>query len=227
MDEAAKRISSPKEREYIRALLEDLVGNNTVPEELLRRIPIPPEMAGKTRFDQLYDAAMFLAFPSYRNETLERLLGPDVKAKSKTKIWRAIFPAKFRLSHVLLRAPTFQQAFSLGCDYACRMSLRLYREIPSDLTVRIQFVSEKAVRRMLKLRWANRVKRRKQFQLVGRAYTPKEIMGARLVALGDPKAPEHSIFKYAEVRDLRKILKLQERVRISSVETETFRPDNI
>lgn len=211
----------------MRALLEDLVSHNTLPLELLRRLPVPPEKAGKTRFDQLYDAAMFLAFPGYRKETLEKLLGPDAKVKSKTKIWRAIFPAKFRLSHVLLRAPTFQQAFALGCDYACRMSLRLYREVPSDLTVRIQFVSEKAVRRMLKMRWANRVKRRKQLQLIGRVYTPKEIMGARLIALGDPKTPEHSIFKYAEARDLRKILSLQERVRVSSVETETFRPDDV
>ncbi|KKL91767.1 hypothetical protein LCGC14_1891410 [marine sediment metagenome] len=227
LDEAAKRISSPKERRYVRALLEELLGNNTLPEELLQRIPISPETAGKTRFDQLYDAAMFLAFPGYREETLEKLLGPNVKVKIETKIWRAIFPAKFRLSHVLLRAPTFQQAFALGCDYACRMSLRLYRKIPSDLTVRIQFVSEKAVRRMLKLRWANRVKRRKQLQLVGRAYTPKEFMGARLVALGDPRTPEHSIFKYAEARDLRKILNLREKVRVSSVETETFRPDDI
>ena len=227
LDEAAKRISSPKERKYVRALLEDLVTNNTLPIELLRRLPAPPEDTSKTRFDQLYDAAMFLAFPGYRGETLEKLLGPNVKTKSKTKIWRAIFPAKFRLSHVLLRAPTFQQAFALGCDYACRMSLRLYRQIPSDLTVRIQFVSEKAVRRMLKLRWANRVKRRKQLQLVGRVYTSKEITGARLVALGDPKTPEHTIFKYAEARDLRKILRMQEKVRVSSVETETFRPDDV
>jgi len=105
------------------------------------------------------------------------------------------------------------------------MSLRLYKEIPYDLTVRIQFVSEKAVRRMLKLRWANRVARRKQLQLIGRVYTPKEVTGARLVALGDPKTPEHSIFKYAEARDLRKILKIQEKIRVSSVETETFRPN--
>lgn len=226
LDEAAKRIASPKERKVFRALLADLVENNTVPLDLLSQIPIPPETAGKTRFDQLYDAAMFLAFPGYRRETLQKLLGPNATVKTKTKIWRAIFPAKFRLSHVLLRAPTFQQAFALGCDYACRMSLRLYREIPSDLTVRIQFVSEKAVRRMLKLRWANRVKRRRQLQLVGRVYTPKEIMGARLVAIGDPATPEHSIFKYGEGRDLRKLLKLQERVRVSSVETETFRPED-
>ena len=226
LDEAAARISSPKERKVFRALLEDMVENNTVPLELLSRIPVQPEKAGKTRFDQLYDAAMFLAFPGYRRETLQKLLGPNATGKTKTKIWRAIFPARFRLSHVLLRAPTFQQAFALGCDYACRMSLRLYRQIPSDLTVRIQFVSEKAVRRMLKLRWANRVKRRKQLQLVGRVYTPKEIMGARIVAVGDPKTPEHSIFKYGEGRDLRKLLKLQERVRVSSIETETFRPED-
>lgn len=224
LDAAARRMASPKERKVFRALLEDLVENNTVPLELLSRIPVPPEEAGKTRFDQLYDAAMFLAFPGYRLETLQKLLGPSATVRAKTKIWRVIFPERFRLSHVLIRAPTFQQAFALGCDYACRMSLRLYRSIPSDLTVRIQFVSEKAVRRMLNLRWANRVKKRRQLQLVGRVHTPKEIMGARLVAVGDPKTPEHSVFKYGEGRDLRKLLKLRERVRVSSVETETFRP---
>jgi len=78
---------------------------------------------------------------------------------------------------------------------------------------------------MLDIRWANRVKRRRELQLVGRVYTSKELTGARLVALGDPKKKEYDIFKYAEARDLRRVLKSQNKVRISSVETETFRPE--
>lgn len=221
-----RKASSPKEREYVRTMLRELVENNAIPLDLLEWVPAPPAKAGKTRFDQVYDAAMYLAFPGYREETLGRLLGPTAKDRPRTKIWRAMFPPKFRLSHVLLRASSFQEAFALGCDYACRMSVRLYRKVPVDLTLRIQFVSEKAVRRMLEMRWANRVKRRKQLQLVGRQYTPKEVVGARLVALGDPEKPEYSVAKYAEARDLRKILRERDRARVSSVETETFRPQD-
>jgi hypothetical protein len=203
-------------------MLTELIENNIIPLDLLEYIPTSPTKVGKTRFDQLYDAAMYLVFPGYREETLGKLLGPVYD--SETKIWRVMFPSKFRLSHVLLRAGSFQHAFALGCDYACRMSLRLYKKIPVDLTLRIQFVSEKAVRRMLEMRWANRVKKRKQLQLMGRVYTDKEISGARMVALGDPTQSVYSIAKYAEARDLRRILKYHNRMRISSVETETFRP---
>lgn len=222
LEQCVRRISSPKERPYFRAMLADLVENNVVPLDLLELIPEPPEGAGKTRFDQLYDAAMSLVFPGYREETLGRLLGPTAVDRENTKIWRAMFPAKFGLSHVLLRAPSFQEAFALSCDYACRMSLRLYREIPADLTVRVQFVSERAVRRMLDIRWSNRKKWRRKFQLKGRAYTPKEVYGARLAALGPPADPDHSVVKYADARDLRKVLRMQDRVRVSSVEKEAF-----
>ena len=225
LEEYINEISSPKDRDYFRAMFIDFIRNNTIPLDLLKEIPVPSYELGKTRFDQLYDAASNLAFPGYRNETLEKLLGPDSKISSKTKIWRVIFPPKFKLSHVLIRANSFQHAFALGCDYACRMNLRLYRKIPSDITIRIQFVSEKAIRRMLDMRWANRVKRRKEFQLEGRKYTSKELVGARLVALGHPDQPEYSIAKYAEAKDLKNILRKHNKVRISSVETETFRPD--
>lgn len=225
LEEYIRRASSPKDRDYFRAMFVDFINNNTIPLDLLKEIPIPAYTSGKTRFDQLYDAAMSLAFPGYRNETLEKLLGPAAKISSKTKIWRVIFPPKFKLSHVLIRANSYQQAFALGCDYACRMSLRLYRKVPSDITIRVQFVSEKAVRRMLDMRWANRVKRRKELQLEGRIYTPKELRGARLVALGQPDQPEYRIAKYAEARDLKNILRKHNKVRVSSVETETFRPD--
>lgn len=221
----ARRISSKKEREYFRRALEDLVKNNAIPAELLDSVPVRAGSAGKSRFDQLYDAAAFLAFPGYREETLGRLLGPGAGEGGDTKIWRAMFPPRFGLAHVLIRAPDFRTAFALGCDYACRLSLRMFRRIPTDLTVRIQFVSEKAVRRMLGLRWANRVKRRKQLQLIGREFTPKEIAGARLVALGRPGTEEHSVFRYAEKRDLNKVLRGHGTVRVSAVETETFRKD--
>lgn len=224
LDECARRIASPKERPWFRELLRQIADGNAAPLELLEQIPVPPEQAGKTRFDQVYDACDMLAFPGYRPETLERLLGPGAAVAPETKIWRAMFPPRFGLAHVLLRAESFQQAFALACDYACRASLRSSGGIPPDLTVRVQFVGEKAVRRMLDLRWANRVKKRRQLQLVGREHSPKELSGARLVALGDPGSPGYRVFRYAEKRDLLKVLKSSGRVRVSSVETETHAP---
>lgn len=225
IQEYVRRVFSKKEREYFESYFEDLVRNNTLPLEILEFIPAPVEQTAKTRFDQLYDAVMELAFPGYREETLKKLLGPDAEIAPKVKIWRIMFPKKFNLSHVLIRANSFQQAFALGCDYACRMSLKVHKCIPHDLTIRVQFVSEKSVRRMLDMRWANRVKRRKQLQLVGRKYSYKEILGARNAAIGDPSQPEYSIFKYAESRDIRKVLSYHDSHKISSVETETFRPE--
>lgn len=226
LESYVRRISSLKEREYFRTMLGELIENNSLPLDLLEHIPEPPEKVGKTRFDQLYDASMSLVFPGYMRETLDRLLGPTAEERTNTKIWRGMFPAKFGLSHVLFRASSFQEAFALACDYACRMSLRIHKQIPVDLTVRVQFVSERAVRRMLDIRWANRKRQRKKFKLVGRVYTPKEVYGARLAALGDPSDDQYSMAKYAEVRDLRTILKQKDLVRISSVEKETFRQED-
>ncbi len=224
VEECLRRVAHPKEKEIFRAFLEDLLKNCSVPPELLEHVPQPAGQPGKTRFDQLYDASSHLAFPSYRDETLRRMLGPDFDQLRDTKIWRVMLPAKFNISHVLIRAANFQEAFALGCDYACRMSLRVHRKIPADLTVRIQFISERAVCRMLDIRWANRLKRRKQLQLVGREFSPKELLGARLVALGRPGTEEHRIFKYAEQKDLIRVLHGSGRTKVSSVETETFRP---
>ena len=217
-----RRISSPAERPYFRDMLREFIKNNVLDMELLEHIPMPPAEVGKSRFDQLYSAALALAFPGYREETLERLLGPTFADRPGTKIWRCIFPEKFGLTHVLIRACSFQEAFALAADYSCRLSLRMYRRIPVDLTIRVLFVSEKALRRQLDMRWANRVKKRKQLQMEGREFTSKEVTGARLAALGHNLQHCYDIFHYAEARDLRKILKQRSKIRVSSVETETF-----
>jgi hypothetical protein len=218
-----KRISGPKDRSYFKQFLERIVENNVIPIELLETIPKSVISAKKTRFDQIYDTVTYLVFPKYRKETLKKLLGPELEIKDDIKIWRVLLPDKFKISHVLIRANSYQQAFALGCDYACRMSLRMYGKIPTDLTIRVQFVSEKAIRRMLELRWANRVHKRKQLQLIGREYSSKEIVGARLAAVGHPIQSCYSIAKYAENKDLKKLLCKEEILRISSVETEIFK----
>ena len=191
IDACVSRVCSDKDAPYFREFLAKILESGTFPEELLESIPISPVKAGKTRSDQIYDASMYLAFPPYRKETLH---GLTVDTRPDMKIWRVLLPESFNIAHVLIRADSFQEAFALGCDYACRVSLRLFGKIPSDMTVRVMFMSEKAVRRYLKLRWANRVKKRKQLQLVAREFTPRQLKGAKLAAIGlKPSNPLRSI----------------------------------
>lgn len=216
-----KRACSGKEAPQWRELLQDLVRNNAIPLELLASLPVPASEAPRTRFDQVYAACMHLAFPGYRKATLRALLGPWEGTKG-VKVWRVVFPESFGMAHVLLRAPTFQDAFARACDYACRASLRLWRKIPADLTVRVMFMGEKALRRHLGLRWANRVHKRKELQLVGREFTPRQVNGARIAALGSHDDPGYAIMKYSEFKDLDK-LRHAGKVRKSEVESESLK----
>jgi hypothetical protein len=215
------RMASKKDAPYFRHFLTELVANNALPAEILEHVPVPASEVGKTRFDQVYDAAMALVFPGYRRETLERLLGP-LEGRGG-KVWRVLLPERFRIAHVLIRARSFQEAFSLGCDYACRASLRAFGKVPVDLTIRVVFMSERAIRRMLDMRWANKHRKRQQLKLVGREFTDRQVNGARLVALGHPKDPKHSVVKYTEKKDLDKVRKSRGMTRTSSVEHESYR----
>lgn len=221
IEECVQRIAAQKDAPYFRHMLTELVENHAIPAELLKHIPIPAGEAGKTRFDQLYDAAMSLVFPGYRRETLQRLLGPAEPIRGK--IWRVLLPERFKMTHVLIRARTFQEAFALGCDYACRASLRMFGYIPVDLTIRVVFMSERAIRRMLDIRWANRSHKRMQLKLIGREFTERQIKGASLVALGHPKDTRYSIIKYTEKKDLDRIRQKCGLVRESAVEYESYR----
>ncbi len=221
VEACVSRMASKKDAPYFRHLLTELVTNHAIPAELLEHVPVPAGEAGKTRFDQLYDAAMALVFPGYRRETLERLLGPlDGRGG---KVWRILLPDRFRMVHVLIRARTFQEAFSLGCDYACRASLRVFGRIPADLTIRVVFMSERAIRRMLDVRRANRANKRKELKLVGREFTDRQLKGARLIALGHPRDPRHSVVKYVDKKDLDRARRSAGTARVSAVEHESFR----
>ncbi len=222
IDRCVSRVCTSKEAPYFRSFLENAVIKRSIPLELLEEIPVPATEAGKTRVDQIYDASMHLAFPPYRRETLSGLTR-DVRPNMK--IWRVLLPDSFRVAHVLIRADSFQEAFALGADYACRVSLRLFGQIPVDLTVRVMFMSEKAIRRHLELRWANRVKKRKQMQLEAREFTPRQIAGARLAAIGHPPSdPSRSIAKYVDMRDLRS-LGAVDVARTTEVESEVLSED--
>lgn len=226
IEKCVRRFRGEKEKQYLAHLIGMMLMNNSIPIDLIDTVPSSPSEVGKTRFEQLYDAAMSVAFPGYREETLERLLGPNSKITEKTKIWRIVFPQKFKIEHVLIRADSYQEAFALACDYACRASLRTHGRIPSDLTVRVMFVTEKAIRRKLDMRWANRVNKRRQLQLVGRIFSPKETQGARISALGSPSDPFFRIAKYVDAKDLEKIHKACGLTRVSSVEAEIFKHED-
>lgn len=213
-----EKIGKKKETETIKKFLTELIKNKVIPIELLDIAPDKPQNIGKTKFDQIYDAAKKVAFPGYANNTIGYLLGKDIE----TKIWRAVFPQKFKISNVLIRADDFQHAFALACDYACRYFLRAHKKFPNDLQIRVMFVSERALRRYLKVKHANRVNKRKKLNLEGRIFTHREITGARLAALGDPDQPEFSIFKYMEKQDLRQLGKIGKE-RMSKIEYESVR----
>jgi hypothetical protein len=225
IEECLKRMSAKKEAPYFRHLLTELIQNQAIPIKLLEQIPIPPGESGKTRFDQLYDASMALVFPGYRAATLEKLFGGEEFKGGK--IWRVLLPEKFKMVHVLIRAKNFQEAFAFGCDYACRASLRMFGSIPVDLTIRVVFMSERAIGRMLDLRWANRNNRRQKLKLVGRELTEKQINGARLIALGHPKDPKYSVAKYADKKDLDKVRKYKGLTRYSMIEHESYKRDSL
>jgi len=219
VEKCIKRIAGPVEASYLRVWLLEVVRNNAIPISLLEYLPVPAAEVGKTRFDQLYDASMALVYPGYSKETLERLLGPS--PKKGIKIWRVILPEKFKIAHVLIRAESFQKAFALGCDYTCRMSLRLYGKIPTDVTIRVIYMTERALRRYLDLKWANRTSRRRKFKLEGREITQRQINGVRLFALGSTKSPLYSVARYCEKKDLDRVRKSKGLSRESSVETES------
>lgn len=216
-----ERVSSEKDRPYVKEALREMILNNAIPLKILRDMPLPPREVGKTRFDQLYAASMALVFPGYRETTLGRLLGPE-GFDPEIKIFRAIFPEKFKVTHILLRARTYQEAFALACDYACRVSLRLFKKIPPDLTIRVLFMSESSLRRHLSIREVTKTNKRQQLKMEGRQFTDKQLRGARLAALGPPSDPNYSIFKYSEVKDLTR-LRNSGVTRTSAVETESFR----
>lgn len=218
-----KRVASVKDAPYFREILLGLVRNHAVPLELLEHVPMPAGEVGKTRFDQLFDAAMFLAFPGYRKETLEKLLGPG--ETRGTHIWRVLLPPRFKVAQVLIRADTYPEAFAFACDYVCRVSLRLYKKVPADMTIRVMFMGERALRRFLDMRWASRTHKRKQLKLEGREFTYRQVNGARLAALGHPRGQTRALAKYVEMKDLQRVREGAGLVRVSSVESEVSRND--
>ena len=214
------RIGTPERGKYVQELLRDMIANRCIPVELLEHVPVRPRLVGKTRFDQMYDAAMAVAFPEYSSRVRTSLTGNE--KDEKMKAWRVILPEKYGIGHAIVRATSFQEAFALGCDYACRVSLRIFRVVPSDLTVRVSFMNDLSLKRFFDIRSLNCAKKRRE-KKVGkdRIFTRKQVLGAWLCALGHKKGSEsHSIAKYVEVDDLSRIASGMGLTRMSPVVTE-------
>jgi hypothetical protein len=216
------RMGKREKDTYILGMLRDLVRNNSVPLKLLESVPADAKAAGKTRFDQVYDAAMVLAFPVYDPKVREALTG-DAKCES-VRAWRVTLPKEYGVTNVTVRAGSFQEAFAMACDYACRVSLRVHRRIPDDLTVRVKLVSNQTLKRFFDIRSKNKMMKRagRGGRGTGRTFTMKQVMGARLAALGHPKGSrELSVAKYVELKDLAKVRKAG-KAKVSSIVTEHF-----
>ncbi len=222
VEECVDRICRPEEREAFLEVLWALVENNVIPASLLTTVPQKASKAGSTRFDQIYDVCMFLAFPDYAGKVRERAFGPG--APESLKLWRVLLPKEYGLSHVVIRAQGFPEAFALACDYACRLSLREHRRIPGDLTVRVQFVPDQSAARMLDIRRAVKYRQRVLSGTKGRQFSAKDVAGARLVAIGPREGNHFSVFKMAENLDLRALEERRGIRRLSAVDKETFRP---
>ncbi len=222
-----KRIQARTDKEYWEEFLTGLVKNNAIPLELLEQIPEKAFKIGKSRFDQIYDACMYLNFPDYDPELVEFFLGEVTEENENLKVWRVLFPERFNILSVLIKANSYQHAFSLACDYACRLSLRMFKKIPNDLTIRIMYMSERALKRHLDVRWANRIKKQEIRKQIGKKRTDKQINGARLCALGHPFDKNYSIMKYTESHDNRMLKKKNGLVKESMVEHESFKKEDL
>lgn len=205
-------------------MIRDMVMNNVIPMDILEFLPIQVREVGKSRFDQLFDAAMYLAFPGYGKKVRKSLTGDE--NDHDMRAWKVILPREFMTSHVIIKAKTYQEAFAMACDYACRVSLRIKREIPLDLTVRVKFMGDRTLDRFFEIRTVNGKTTRLKRKLKERTFSPKQIMGARLAAMGHPnQTKDYSISKYVEKKDLERVREGAGLVKKTSIVTEHYKRD--
>jgi hypothetical protein len=200
-----KSLGSKTDKEYFKKFMNELVANKCLPPQLLNDIPVKSDISGKTRFDQLYDATMLLSYPEYSESVQTHLSEPP---DPDMKVWKAMFDRKYKVSSVLLKARSYQEAFGLAIDYLCRISLRLYQVAPLDATVRVAYCSEKFLRRYFAIRISSKQNRRALHNTKAKSFTPRQVNGARMAALGFPPSDgRRSIVKYSEYKDMLRMQK--------------------
>ena len=222
IDAALDRFALQTDREYFKELLTKIIEQNAAPAEMFAVLPQKPQKTGITRFDQIYQAMQYISFPPYSKSIINGLLGTG--EEFHMKVWRVSLPERFKVGNTLIRAETYQDAFALACDYACRIHLRLYKSIPRDLTLRVQYMSGVAIAKYLGVRQKIRNnKSRVYYSGASREFTPKQILGARTAALGHAhNDPNRSIAIYADRTDQHKARRYQGMIRIVNVELESL-----
>ena len=222
LDATCDRLSSKVDREYFKHLLKTLIQTKQIPVKSLIYWPQKSDVAGKTRFDQIYDATMNLAFPDYSNKVLESFQAKPVDPQMK--LWKAHFPSKYKVASVILRAKDYQDAFACACDYICRVSLRTDIVIPKDLTIRVSAMSEKSVKAHFRIRIASSRKRRSIRSTKAREFTNRQVNGSRAAALGFPPTSEmRRIVRYAEHKDMLRMSSKKKINKQSLVEHEHYK----
>jgi len=228
--EACVRVCSSSKKSpaalYVRKLLEDLLDSGSIPLQVLEEIPRLPGAVQKTRFDQIYDAVMYLAYPEYPEDVRKAILGPEDPDPS-IRVWRVILPREFGLYNVMIRASSYPLAFARACDYVSRRHVREKRSVPQGLHFQVKYVTESELRRHFKIR---RVNKRKASKNRGDekefALTDRQLYGVRRAALGPSDSPDHRVIHYIEKRDNERLSQVRDGrkvLRVSSVELETYR----
>lgn len=172
-----------------------------------------PSDSMMTRIDQIYEISHLIEFPLYSDDTLSSIFGD--KYNNNVRIWRIILPKDLKYMNVLIRAASFQEAFAYANDYACRTSLNMHGKIFPDMTIRVKYVKENEIRKILQIRKSNSGKIRKT--------TPRQVFGKRICAIGSILDSNYSIMKYIEYKDLKVLRDVFGKARINCIETEIHR----
>lgn len=217
-----KNLSAP-DRAYWQEFFFELLKNKVLPITFFKEFPESVTEIGKSLFDQVYDSCVKSMVPDYSEDVVESIIGlGNYVSDPSIKIFRAMYPENFGLNGVLIRARSFQEAFAFACDYGCRFHLREFRKFPTDLNIRVSYVNEKFMRRLMDVRHMNRNKKRRNFNLSSKAtWTEKQRCGVRNAASCHPASEYYSIVRYAEDKSNVE-LKKSGLVKSSCIEQESF-----
>ncbi len=216
-----KNIDGEKSQTYFAEFLKNLIATGTVPVEALEGLPARPSKVGKTRFDQLYDLAQLITFMNYSESTIKGLLGEG--GDLNTRLWRVVLPKEYGIASIYLRAPTYQDAFALACDYVMRVSLRLNQIIPQEMTIKVESVTDQEARGMIAFRNKDRKRHARILNFKMPEVTPRQLRGIRLAALGYAmNDPRRSIVRYIEEKEVKYVNRVPGIARISAVDSEVL-----
>jgi len=210
-------VTDQKEREAWARLLVRVASNKILSQSDIENLPESSLKTRVTRFDHLYRVCYLKTFPDYSETVNKEMLGGGGD-NPKLKLWKVIYPKSLGVANILIRAKDYREAFAKGCDYACRVHLRVNGMIPRDLTLRVKYVTPSQATEIMSVRSEVRKKHKKKSSKI-----PRQIYGLQIAAMGihDRENEEWSIFRYSESKDL-STLRMFDIERESSVDRESF-----